>query len=312
VTATQNAAGRLSFWQGAAEFEQSIKVLGRARSLTDEPRLLGRIHLHIGVNQAVLERTDQAKVSFETALGFDPTLRMNPEFFKQRLVALFNEVRASLRGELEVTSEREAFVLVDWKVVGKVPFRGKVPIGLHKVAVRTADDRLGSVDKVLVYPNKLARVTAILTALEQPQEGREQREGLLRREDGREQDLAQALRVRKRKTIFAYSALSVGLVLAFSGLVTYGVARSQGNEAYDSYRKATAEHDSDREEEILGLRDEMDSANSKLTASYVLFGIAAAAFGYSVYEFLTRPAYVPQLAVVAGPGGASLSYGCRF
>jgi tetratricopeptide (TPR) repeat protein len=308
----------------AGDFEQSIKVLERARGLTEEPKLLGRIELYIGVNHAVLERAEQAKKSFETALGFDPTLRLDSAKFKQQLVALFDEVLASLKGELEVTADRPgATVLLDWKEMGQAPFRGQVAIGAHKVAVRTSDGRFGFKGEVVVHVDKLARVAARLEPLKQAEEeqrAQHERELQLRREAEQQQELDDTTRVRRRKTILGYTALGVGLALTLSAVVTFGVAYSQGSDALDDYDKATAEPDvaGTRTDEIAGLRDDVDSANSKLTASYVLFGLGTAALGYSLYELLTRPpesreaSQEHRLGIMPGPDGALLSYGCRF
>jgi hypothetical protein len=304
------------------EFERSIKVLERARRQTEEPPLLARIHLYIGVNHAVLDRTDQARQSFRTALGFDPTLRLNPAFFKQQLVALFDEVAGSLKGELEVTADRPgAKVLLDWRPMGVAPFRGQVAIGAHKVAVRTPDGRFGFKGEVVVHVDKLARVEAELEPLGGAvvKQRAPERELQLRRDAGQQQ-ADDSSRVRRRKTILGYTALGVGLALALSAAVTYGVARSQGDDAMDSYDSATAEPDPTgaRKDEIAGLRDDLDSANTKITASYVLLGVGAGVLGYSLYELLTRPAESAQasrehrLGILAGPGGASLSYGRQF
>jgi tetratricopeptide (TPR) repeat protein len=298
------------------EFEQSIKVLERARRQTEEPQLLARIHLYIGVNHAVLDRTDQARQSFRAALGFDPTLRLNPAFFKQQLVALFDEVAGSLKGELEVTADRPgAKVLLDWRPMGVAPFRGKVAIGAHKVAVRTPDGRFGFKGEVVVHVDKLARVAAELGGAVVKQRAPEP--DLQLRRDAEQQQADDSSRVRRRKTILGYTALGVGLALAVSAAVTYGVARSQGDDAVDRYDKLTAEPGADKDE-IGGLRDDVESANTKITASYVLLGVGAGVLGYSLYELLTRPAESAQasrehrLGILAGPGGASLSYGCRF
>jgi len=88
---------------------------------------------------------------------------------------------------------------------------------------------------------------------------------------------------RRSKTIWAYSTLGVGVALAATASVLYGVGASQGGSAHDKYREAT---DPD---EMAAHYDDVESAKTKLLVGHVLMGAAAAAVGVSIYMFLTRP-----------------------
>jgi tetratricopeptide (TPR) repeat protein len=94
----------------------------------------------------------------------------------------------------------------------------------------------------------------------------------------------QASRRRRIKTYLAYSSLALGLGLTFGAAVAYGVGKSQGDSAHESYTTARTEG------EIGKYRAEMDSAETKLTVGHVLIGVGAAMLGFSAYEFITRPA----------------------
>lgn len=123
-----------------ADFERSMELLRKARSLTHDPKVLGQVYLNLGLNHAVMGDPAKAKPAFRTALTYDPVLVLDPAHIKRSVVKLFHEVQAGLRGELTVRADRPgAEVLVDGKPVGAAPLlEHELPIGAHTIEVRAA------------------------------------------------------------------------------------------------------------------------------------------------------------------------------
>jgi tetratricopeptide (TPR) repeat protein len=118
---------------------------------------------------------------------------------------------------------------------------------------------------------------------------------------------------RRSKTIWAYASLAIGGAAILTGGVLLGVGYSQGNSAYDKYMGAGDPAT------ISLLRNDVDDARPLLTASYAMFGVGAAALGFSIYQFVTRPAEatLPSqgsngLSIAVGPGGGNLLFRGRF
>ena len=125
------------------------------------------------------------------------------------------------------------------------------------------------------------------------------------------------LRKRRRKTIWAYTALGVGAAAAVTMAVLYGVGKSQGDDAYDSYNKASDPSD------IARYHEELDDAEATMTVGHGFLALTVVAFGFSVYQFLTRPEIPAALEsrearnssgfrLVPTIGGAGFSVGGRF
>lgn len=125
-------------------------------------------------------------------------------------------------------------------------------------------------------------------------------------------------RQHRTKTIWGYATLGVGLALAVSAAVTYGVGASQGAEAQDSYLQATELRPVASEEQIVSVERDKEAARTKIVVGHLLAGTAAVALGLSIYQFLTRPLLARPQASSAGvslvptAGGASLSLSGSF
>lgn len=134
-----------------ASFQESLRVLGEAALATSDPGLLGKIHLYVGCNHFELGRPQKARRAFVTALTHDPALKIDTRGFKASIVKMFYETRGTLRGNLSVSADQPgAAVFIDGKKVGTVPYRAEVPIGWHRVALRSTDGKLERWTIVLV------------------------------------------------------------------------------------------------------------------------------------------------------------------
>ncbi len=124
------------------KFRASIKVLKKARRKAKDPKIKARIQLYLGMNYAVKKKTrKKAKKAFKKALRLDASLSLASGDAKKAIIALFEEVRQGLTGTLEVESTPSgATVQVDGKAVGKTPYKGKLPVGKHRVLLLSADE----------------------------------------------------------------------------------------------------------------------------------------------------------------------------
>lgn len=123
------------------KFKESIKVLKRARRKTKDPKILARIHLYLGMNYAVKKKhRKKARKAFKKALKLNPAMTMVGGDAKKSIVAMFEEVRQGMTGSLNVESTPSgAAVEIGGKVVGKTPYKGKLPVGKHHVRLRSED-----------------------------------------------------------------------------------------------------------------------------------------------------------------------------
>jgi hypothetical protein len=123
---------------------------------------------------------------------------------------------------------------------------------------------------------------------------------------------------RRSKTMWAWTALGVGIASAAAAGVLYVVGQSQGANAYHSYSAS-------KEQVVMDMHwEDVEAAETKFVVGHVLMGVAAAAIGFSVYQFLTRPdreiqARRPgamfsdvQVSVSAGASGAGMFFVGRF
>jgi hypothetical protein len=144
-------------------FEQG--KLDRALSLcdaaADEPlpdAVLAQVQLVRAQLLAAFGRLDAVDAAFEAALLKDPEAHLDVTRVQPSVVGMLEAVRARLRGQLVVTCDLPASAYVDAREVGPTPFEGEVPIGRHKVDVRTADGRVLQEDEVLVRSNVRAEL----------------------------------------------------------------------------------------------------------------------------------------------------------
>jgi hypothetical protein len=148
------------------KYRQSITILQRAAGVTREPKLLGSIHLHIGLSYFVLGQQRRAREAFATAVTHDPELTLDPSRFKMPMVELFNQVRSTMRGEIAVTSKPPgALVFIDGRQVGITPVRSIQPLGAHRVEVLSPDRRQGWSGRVVVAYNEVSNLVATLRPL---------------------------------------------------------------------------------------------------------------------------------------------------
>jgi len=132
------------FDQGLDAFDkgaiaESNTALEQAATLTKDPSLLARIHLQLGLNRATEGRTEEARVSFERALEYDPDLRLDPVRHKPDFVRLFDDMRTQAAGELRVEAAGSGQqIWIDGTRRGRGSCRVRLSPGTHRVEIREA------------------------------------------------------------------------------------------------------------------------------------------------------------------------------
>ncbi len=150
-----------------AEFERSRALLARAAAATQDRRLLAQIHLYRGLNDAATGAPAAARAAFTTALGLDPALSPDPAQVKRDLLELFASVRRSLQARLTLHAGDDAVrVLVDGTDRGELPLSLSLPVGKHRLELRSADGRRRQSLEVVLAPGQtLAQKAALRPVL---------------------------------------------------------------------------------------------------------------------------------------------------
>jgi len=99
------------------DFEGAVLTLdAAARGLAGDParaRDLGRAYLHLGIAYVALEQRERARVSFREALRHDKDLRLLPDRYSPKVIAVFEEARQEARAsETRGKSSKLPFVIL--------------------------------------------------------------------------------------------------------------------------------------------------------------------------------------------------------
>ena len=209
-------------------------------------------------------------------------------------------------GSVEVTCPEEgATVKVDGRVIGTTPLA--VPIflepGEHRLivtkgaagafekAVRLAAGQHDKLDAPLISGSAPQAQPAPAPAPMLPPAPPPS----VHPADQHQGDPIDTARSRRIRTIVAYTTLGLGVALAGSAAVLYGVGLSKGGEAHEAYGAASVQSEIDRHYE------DVEVAQRMVVAGHVLAGAAVAVLGVSIYAFVTRP-NVLEARELAGPG----------
>lgn len=293
-----SAAGLLEdgiYQYSIAEFERSIELLERARKLTDDAALLGKIQLYLGVNHAVMGKRRRARAAFRQALTHAPELTLDPAKFKSRVVELLEQVRHKMTGQLKVTSPVPgARVLVDGKPAGEVPYSARLTVGAYQVEVRGPDGKIITAQQAVVRH----RAETVVQATPQPAPAARPAAPPPLPPAAVARPAPQADRPpQKRGRLWTWIAAG-GAVAA--GAVGLGVGLSARKD-YDEYESMPWD-----EQAIL---DQERTIRRKSLVANISFAAAGALAVTSVVLFFVEGGSSEQRAAVlptAGPGGAGL------
>ena len=193
----------------SGRFDKSKNLLLEAKSSTQNPGLLARVHLLLGLNELIGGNRSQAEQSFETALSYDAEIDLDPNRFKPEFVEVFRRVRGRASGEIHVSADdRTVVVIIDGQKQGPVPLTKKFGIGTHVAEIRSASGEL-LLNKKLVLRSGERKELAVVVP----------RTTLVAEPVLRDADTKPTLHARSRKWTWvaaAGTAVALGLAIGFS------------------------------------------------------------------------------------------------
>ena len=211
-----------------AQPDQAIEVLKDAAeqlaaglAVSTDVRSLHEALMLLGVSYVGLGDEDSARVAFRRSAILDPSRELDAVNYPPSVVALFNEVRASVAreasGRISVNSSTDAEVFVDGKSRGAVSDTPIVLVpGTHHVLVRAANGA-SQFESLVLKPGGSAKIDALL----------EQRSVGVAAEDT-------SGRVRQTRDLYK----AVGQYVS-GGLVVFGGVTAKGDVALQLYSPAS-------------------------------------------------------------------------
>jgi hypothetical protein len=285
-----------------ARFKRSVRLLERARRRAKDPQLLAKIHLLMGVNLGVLKRTDRARRRFEEALKLDPNVTLDNRAVKPPIIALFDEARERVTGDLQITDyPAGSLVLVNGEEAGKVPLLLTLPVGEHQIEVRTPDgSRRGETTLTIAF----GKTQSVEVQLEQvasvaPAPRPSPRPTPRRRVEA----------TPRWRLYSGIAALGVGAGLVANGIV-FGVKVANANDDYAAGR------DTLPYAQLKAIEDDAQRYETIQLATLIAGGaVMAAGGGLLLWHFLhDTPGQSPSTALTPmfGPTGLGISCTTRF
>ena len=137
------------------QFRKSIKLLKRAGRKARDDKLKAQIQLYLGMNYGVRKKWKLARRAFKIALKLDPLQQVTDEVAKKTVVKLYREVRDNLLGRLRVTADQQKVTVeLDGKAVGTAPYEARIPVGKHRLVLKTANGLYRKEAVVVVWYGK--------------------------------------------------------------------------------------------------------------------------------------------------------------
>ena len=147
------------------DFAAAMKSLDAARAEGPDDYTLARVELLDGQIRSAQRDPLGADASFTRALERDPEIRLDPDRVDPDLVKQLETLRGGMKGELTVTADMPAKVLVNGKPLGSAPARTTLPIGRHTVVVQGIDNPKTTTQEVVVRANVVNDLPVTLAAL---------------------------------------------------------------------------------------------------------------------------------------------------
>ena len=146
-------------------YEKSIGNFQKVLQAVKIKKAVGKSHFYLALNFGVLGKLDKTRQHFLKALKADPTLILTAKKVRPQILSIFQKIRKSLIGTIEVAADRSGSkVFLNQKQVGKIPYQGKIAIGKHHLRVLSPDGKHHYVDANLIIGAKESR--AVMAKLE--------------------------------------------------------------------------------------------------------------------------------------------------
>ena len=267
---------------GMADFETSVDKLKLALQHAKSPDTLAKIHLFLGANYMDTGKQKLADAAFLQALKHDPALKL-PEEFKSSQKVAFEKVRLGARGELRVSSNIKTKVMVDGVAAGMTPYRSRLAIGSHVVAILGPKGKWRT-ETVILFPNRDTSIKANFKMAKKPRRGGDRR----KKSGGR---------------LWTWIAAGTAVAVAGVGLGLWFAGESDYSEWQDLQPDVLTAAAND---ERLGELE--DSIRAKELGAYISFGVAGALAATSVVLFFMegRGARKERRASLLNFGGVEL------
>jgi hypothetical protein len=162
----RSAASRLESAQrefNTGDFAGALKVLDALVQEATDADLLARAHLLRGQVFAAAQDFGQAEEAFREALTNDPEAALDPAKVDPALVKMLDSLRARLKGQLLVRTERPAKISIDGKPAGESPVTKALSIGRHTVSATSLDGRYAGTAEAVVYVKRDESVNVPMT-----------------------------------------------------------------------------------------------------------------------------------------------------
>jgi hypothetical protein len=154
---------------GRGDFAAALRSLDAARAEGPDDSTLARVELLDGQIRSAQRDSAGTEAAFTRALQNDPEIRLDPDRVDPDLVRQLDVLRETLKGELVVTVDAPARVVVDGKPLGPAPARTPLPIGRHTVVARSTDNLKAVTQEVVVRPHVPTELALTLLPLPAPE-----------------------------------------------------------------------------------------------------------------------------------------------
>ena len=139
-------------------YEKSIEELNRVVAGPSKKAVVGEAHLYLALNHALLGNLNKTRNHFRKALKYSPLLTVDPRRVRPKTYSLFQRIRKSFAGVIEVAADKPgARVYIDRKMMGTVPYQGKISIGRHRLRVVSVDGKEEYFDEKLLIGARESR-----------------------------------------------------------------------------------------------------------------------------------------------------------
>lgn len=268
------------------EYKAALKLYLEARVLYPSHR----IDLNIGGALEKLERFTEEAVYIQCYLrqagNDEPPERIRKA---RKRMGVLQKILVSVSVVCQV---KGAKVLMNGKVLGRTPMQASAYLkpGTHLLVVEKKDYAAYSKELKLSAGQHLVVDVSLKPARSSSQPtARLSRANRTGDRLGFVNIKASILKRRKAKTVWGFAAMGISLACAATAGILYGVGLTQGNEAHSDYMTAADKQPPSNFSTFEGNRESVTDARDKLIAGHVLVGVAAAAMGVSIYQFVTRP-----------------------
>lgn len=166
--APASPAARLSFAQtqfNRGEFQAALETLQSLDDDTQDDALLAQSKLLQGQCRAARRDFAEAEKAFAEALKHNPESSLDPARVDPTLVRMLEGLRARMKGELRIETNRPARVYIDGQPMGTSPVQTELSIGRHVLEARAPEGGDSARAETVVGVGKSSSVKLMLATV---------------------------------------------------------------------------------------------------------------------------------------------------